>query len=286
MAAPGLSEFVSIVVATKNALPRLRRLVEACREQPPARAWLVIVDGASSDGTAEWLAAAAPSGETDGMRWISQPDSGIPEAWNRGVALARGEWVVFLGADDLPADPAAWTAAVERLAVLPESCEVVAFPVALVSPQGTFLEELTPRLGEGRRDLFDLNTLPHQGVFHRRRLWDRLGGFDAAYPVACDYEFLVRAVVSGADVHLGDGPPPVRMAFGGVSKQNPLGNLREFRRAQRAHGVRGLRPRWWMAWIRAVMRTAVGAVVGEAACRRVADAVRTLRGLPRVWTVP
>jgi glycosyltransferase involved in cell wall biosynthesis len=281
-----LNEFVSIVVAAKNALPWLQRLVVACRERPPARAGLVIVDGGSSDGTAEWLAAEAPGGDTAGLRWMSQSDSGIAEAWNRGVMRARGEWVVFLGADDLPGDRSAWNTAVERLESLPRSCEIAAFPVALLSPRGTFLDELAPRLGERQRELLELSSLPHQGVFHRRRLFDRLGGFDAAYPVACDYEFLLRAVIAGAEVCVVGGPPPVRMTFGGLSKQNPLGNLHEFRRAQRAHGVRGLQPRWWLAWLRASIRVACAAVLGESVCLRMSDAMRTLRGLPRVWTVP
>ncbi len=277
---------VSIVVAVKNGLPWLQRLVFALRDVGIVGARLVIVDGASTDGTVEWLAEVAPAGAAVDLRWVSRQDSGIAEAWNRGVSLAESEWVVFLGADDLPGDADAWMHAIVLLGRLPASCEIAAFPVSMISPEGAAIQVVNPSLGLRNRSIFALNTLPHQGVFHRRDLWRRLGGFDASYPVACDYEFLVRAIVAGCEVRLCPGPPPVRMTFGGASKHDPLGNLREFRRVQIAHGVRGLRPRWWLAWVRAVLRAGVRPLIGDAAASRIADAVRQLRGLPRAWSVP
>lgn len=242
----------------------------------------MIVDGGSTDGTAAWLTSTAPAD----LRWISRHDSGIAEAWNRGVALAEGEWIVFLGADDLPGDADAWSRAVGELGQLPASCDVAAFPVAMISPGGAAIQVVSPCLGPGNRRFFATNTLPHQGVFHRRDMWRRFGGFDVTYPVACDYEFLIRAIVGGSEVRLCPGPPPVQMTFGGASKHDPLGNLREYRRAQIAHRVRGFRPRWWLAWVRAVLRGCALPLIGDARAGRIADAIRRLRGLPRAWTVP
>lgn len=281
-----MSDSVSIVVATKDGLPWLRRLVAACRDTQLQGATLVIVDGASRDGTVDWLEAEAPGGMAGDLRWMSRPDSGIAEAWNRGVEAARGEWIVFLGVDDLPGEPAAWRRAVESLAKLPTICEIASFPVGMVSPQKADLGVEVPTLGIDNREIFALNTLPHQGVFHRRAIWSRLGGFDARFPVACDYEFLVRALVAGANVRLCAGPPPVRMTFGGVSKQDPLDNLREFRRIQILHGVRRFRMHWWLAWARALLRACMRPLIGDPMSRRIADGFRRLRGLPRAWTVP
>lgn len=281
-----MDEFVSIVVAAKNSLPWLRRLTDALQAAPLPGAALIIVDGASGDGTAEWLRSRVPAGELGDVRWVSEPDAGIADAWNRGVALAKGEWVVFLGADDLPGEPAAWSHAIARLRGLPESCDVAAFPVTIVSQNGTPIEVQMPTLGPDNRDFFAFNTLPHQGVFHRRRLWQRYGAFDGTYPVACDYEFLVRALVAGAEVRVCDGAPPFQMTFGGASKHDPLGNLREFRRVQIAHHVRRFHLQWWLAWARATVRAMVQPLLGESATRRLADCARRVSGRPRAWTAP
>lgn len=281
-----MDEYISIVVATKNAMPSLRRLVEAVLDTQPEAVALVIADGGSVDGTTDWLTTLAPAGGMDRVRWISQPDSGIAEAWNRGVALARGEWVVFLGADDVPGEQSAWKHAVQTLATLPAACSLAAFPVTITSPSGVVIEEQSPQLGPGNATIFTLNTLPHQGLFHRRDIWQRLGPFDARYPVASDYEFVIRALVAGETIRLCPGPPPVHMTFGGASSRDPARNLREFRHIQVAHGVRRFRLRWWLAWLRACARDCIRPLLGEASSRRLADAIRGLRGLPKAWTVP
>ncbi|NDC63012.1 MAG: glycosyltransferase [Planctomycetia bacterium] len=276
---------VSIVVAAKDSLPELRRFVDDFNRRRPAGASLVVVDGGSTDGTPAWLEAIAPGGRTEGLRWISHRDSGIAEAWNQGVSLAEGSWLLFLGCDDQLGDPAAWNGAVASLVHLPECCGVAAFPVDMVSPSGAAIQSIPPRLGVRGEEFLAVNTIPHQSAFHRRRLWDLLGPFDAAFPVACDYEFLLRVLLAGIEIRTFDGPAPVRMTFGGASKRDPLQNLREFRAAQIKHGVRRFRPRWWAACLRAAVRRWTTPIAGEAAARRLADVARRLRGLPRAWTV-
>jgi len=276
---------VSIIVAAKNSLPQLRRFVEDFRSRRQAGMNLVIVDGGSTDGTSEWLETAAADGRSADLRWISRPDSGIADAWNRGVAMADGDWVLFLGCDDRCGDPEAWRRAVETLERLTDSCGVAAFPIEMISPAGVPIDTVAPRLGSHGEALLAVNTIPHQGAFHRRRLWDTLGPFDSAFPVACDYEFLLRVLLAGIEIQTFDGPPPVRMTFGGASKRDPLQNLREFRAAQIKHGVRGFRPSWWSACALATLRRWTQPLIGDAATGWLADTVRRFRGLPKAWTV-
>ena len=90
----------SIIVAVKDAGALLRRLMAATAGAGLEATEVVVIDGASSDGTASWLESAAPGGRSGLLSWESSKDSGIAEAWNRGVARARGDWLIFLGADD------------------------------------------------------------------------------------------------------------------------------------------------------------------------------------------
>lgn len=272
---------VTIVVAVKNAGFELRRFVKEFLDHRPHETALVVVDGGSTDGTPEWLETVAPGGEADEFQWISQPDTGIAQAWSRGVGIADGDWIVFLGCDDRVGDPAAWGRVLRTLGHLPEDCDVAAFPVDIVSPGGSMIGTALPRTGD---PLLAVNTIPHQGCFHRRGLWARLGPFDESFPVACDYEFLLRASLAGVGLRAFDDATPVRMRFGGASKRDPLRNLREFRAAQIKHGVRRFRLAWWAAWTRAAVRCCVRPLLGEENTAWMADVVRRLRGLPRAWT--
>ena len=281
-----MTETVSIVIAARNSLPALRSMIEATMHLSLDSTDLVIVDGGSTDGTARWLQSIFPDGRSDGISWESVADSGIAEAWNRGIRLARGRWVMFLGADDHVTDAAAWRAAIKRLDCLPPECGVAAFPVRIVTPAAAIVANEPPCLGPGGRQFPAVNTIPHQGAFHRRGLWEAHGDFDTSFSIAADYEFLLRIWKAGVEIRACGGTPPVTMTFGGKSKRSPLVNVQEFRRARRLHDVRTSLLSEYGEWGFAAIRTAVAAVLGEATARRLADWVRRIRGLPPVWDVP
>jgi len=277
---------VSIVMAVKNSLPALRQMVEATAQLPLESTELVIVDGDSPDGTAAWLAGLTALQSQPAMTAVSAPDSGIAEAWNRGIRLARGDWVVFLGTDDRITDAAAWRATIDRLSSLPRECGAAAFPVRIVTPAGRTIADEEPRLGAGASRFPSVNAIPHQGVFHRRSLWEVHGDFDTSFAIAADYEFLLRIRAGGVEVRACGGSPPVAMTFGGTSKRKPWVNVREFRRARRLHGVRVSPLSQCREWGFAALRCVASAVLGESLARRLADCGRRIRGLPPVWRVP
>jgi glycosyltransferase involved in cell wall biosynthesis len=266
-----MTPLVSIVVATRNAQPLLAGLMESIDSLPRAcriACEVIVIDAASIDGTRDWLGRVTSADRVPPVSWISEPDGGIAEAWNKGVALARGEWVVFLGADDRVADGPSFSAALAALHSTVVTVTAVAFPIVVFDPLTDRGVVCKPALGRANALFLQVNTLPHQGVFHRRAVWKRYGDFDTRFTVAADYEFLLRLITRGGEVRLSDGPPPVRMAAGGLSKRSPGLVLREFRFAQSLHGVHGVRWRWWAAWLKATARRGLRTVLGVVACRR------------------
>jgi putative colanic acid biosynthesis glycosyltransferase len=268
---------VSIVVATKNAKQLLGGLFESIAALPPgcrSACEVVVVDAASSDGTPAWLDRMAAGDRSPLLRFLSEPDAGIAEAWNKGVGLAQGEWVLFLGADDRVAEGEAFPAALAVLASASHQVAAVAFPIVVFGLPHNSSVVCTPVLGRNNATFQQVNTLPHQGVFHRREAWQRHGPFDTRLALAADYEFLLRLVSRGEPVVIAASLPPVLMAAGGISKQDPLRVLREFRFAQSLHGVAGVRWRWWMAWLKSIVRTITAAALGERTARSVSDGLR------------
>ncbi len=88
---------VSVVTVCRNALPALQKTAESVAAQTYPEVEYIVVDGASHDGTAQWLHAQA----SRLARYVSEPDGGIFDAMNKGVRMARGEWVCFMNAGDV-----------------------------------------------------------------------------------------------------------------------------------------------------------------------------------------
>src|SRR4051812_22785748 len=88
----------SIIIPTFNARATLRECVASIEQQTFSDFEILLIDGASTDGT---LALIQEIGATyRNIRWRSEPDAGVYDAMNKGIRLARGQWLYFLGADD------------------------------------------------------------------------------------------------------------------------------------------------------------------------------------------
>lgn len=272
---------ISVIVATLDAAEVLPGLIDALIEQTCRDFEVVVVDGASTDGTIELLEAAA---ERLPLRWSSSPDSGIYEAWNRALGQARGSWICFLGADDRPAGPDMLALMVGATAAAPTDIGIVHGRVALVAESGTVLQILGEPWDRVRSRFRQVMCIPHPGAMHRRALFERHGPFDPTYRIAGVYEWLLRELKDHDALFVPE--TTVRMRFGGVSARPErfLEALREVRRAQRENGIPGPGREWWLAWTRAWSRRLLVAVLGEVGTRWLMDAGRRLRGLPPLWT--
>jgi glycosyltransferase involved in cell wall biosynthesis len=176
---------VSIITATLNSLPGLERTVLSVASQSFKSYEHVIVDGASTDGTASWLES-----NPLGLRWVSEPDTGIGEAMNKGVAMAKGEWILVLQAEDTFVNSKSLAMAAPALDT---EADVVCFDVDFQTNRG-------PRhlVSKGFSPRLNFKPFPHQGAFTRRRLFEQMGGFDTSLRLHPDYDFYLRAYRKGA----------------------------------------------------------------------------------------
>jgi glycosyltransferase involved in cell wall biosynthesis len=182
------SPLVTVVTAAFNALDGVKTTVASVAEQSFRSVEHIVVDGGSTDGTVAYLRSLGHA-----VRWISEPDRGIADALNKGVAMARGEYILVLQAEDTFLDAESLARAAPHLR---SDTEIVSFGVLMVNGQ-----ILRPIFGHGlgRRMSFHM-TVPHQGVFCQRAVFDRIGKFDTSLAVAMDYDFFMRARECGARV--------------------------------------------------------------------------------------
>src|SRR5579884_4134387 len=102
---------ISVVTVCRNSAGTIGRALDSFFTQTHGDKELVVVDGASTDGTLEIVRSFA----AEGVTVISEPDRGLYDAMNKGLRLFTGEAVGFLNSDDRFADPHALAAIAEGL---------------------------------------------------------------------------------------------------------------------------------------------------------------------------
>jgi glycosyltransferase involved in cell wall biosynthesis len=90
--------FVSIIIPVFNAKAKLKNAMESIVSQTYTDYEIIIVDGLSTDGSIDLVKSY--SAQCNNIRYISEADNGIYDAMNKGMELADGKWLYFLGADD------------------------------------------------------------------------------------------------------------------------------------------------------------------------------------------
>lgn len=278
---PG-SPLVTIITSTFNAAEHLPDAIKSIREQAYGNVEWIVVDGASQDGTGDLLR----QNEDVIDYWISEPDSGIYDAWNKGLALAQGEWICFLGADDFLWSKDAIAKAAAVLATANPPFRVVYGSVMLIGPTGDALHAAgapwTPSL---KRRFRQLMSIPHPGTFHHISLFQDKGGFDPAYRISGDYELLLRELIEHDALFIPD-LVTAGMTVNGLSStpQNMIRSLKEVRQAQKKNGIPFPGTVYALAYARAWIRDRLWNWVGEATARRLLDIGRRLMKKPPYWT--
>jgi glycosyltransferase involved in cell wall biosynthesis len=272
---------ISIIVAVFNGNTTLQQCIDSVAQQTYPNKELIIIDGGSKDGTVDVLRA----NKKWITYWISEPDRGIYNAWNKGLDQATGEWICFLGADDFFWNSQVLQQMAEHLTKLPPSIRVAYGQIMLINVDGESLYPVGESWGKIKRSFRQIMCIPHQGVMHRRSLFKLHGKFDETFQIAGDYELLLREL-KAADASFMPNIVITAMRQGGVSSspQNSLALFREVRRAQRMHGL-WLPSRIWLVVVaRTYLRLLMWKFFGERLARKLLDIGRRIMGLPPFWT--
>jgi glycosyltransferase involved in cell wall biosynthesis len=176
---------ITIIVSVLNGSKTLERCLLSIFGQTYETKEIIVIDGFSSDATVDIIKKYSDNIDY----WISEPDSGIYNAWNKAIKKSTGEWICFLGCDDW------WSSAsslseIAKQAVYPEF-NFVSSKMYLVDNVGNIVSSVGNALN--CRKLVLGPRIAHVGALHHRSLFDAYGLFDENYKIAGDYEFILRA---------------------------------------------------------------------------------------------
>jgi glycosyltransferase involved in cell wall biosynthesis len=224
---------ISLITVSYNAQKTLDRCIQSVIAQNFANIEYIIIDGASTDGTLQIISKY----DQHVNIFVSEPDAGIYDALNKGLALATGDIIGALNADDYFADDNV-ISAIARVFADPATAALYG-DLDYVRLSGTIVRKW--RSKAYRPGLFNFGWMPPHPTFYcRKAVFDRLGGYDLDYGTAADYELMVRFI------HLHQIPlrllpkTMVKMGVGGVSNKNVANRMQAWRADYKAMGANGV----------------------------------------------
>lgn len=185
----------TIITSTYNASAQLGRTADSIRQQTHHNIQWIVVDGASTDDTSETVRACSDVVTT----YISEPDHGIYDAWNKALPLIDGEWVLFLGAGDEFYSTSTLSELAECLRTATPTTNLVCGDVALLDANGK-VKRIQRAVWAGVSGPWILGRpiLPQQtGVAHRASLFQAGFRFDTRCRITADNELLLRELMAG-----------------------------------------------------------------------------------------
>ncbi|TLS78395.1 glycosyltransferase [Mariprofundus erugo] len=234
---------ISVITAVYNAKETIADAIESTLAQDYPNVELVVVDGASADGTTALLEAFRDRIDI----FISEPDKGIYDALNKGIRHATGDVIGFLHADDLFVS----TDVLSRVAEVFADDSVDAVYGDLVYVSKAEPDRVIRYWQSGAYSVAKLKhgwMPPHPTFYMRRQLYEKHGAFDTSFRIAADYDCMLRFLgnVEIHPVYIAD--VMVKMRLGGESNRslrNIIRKSKEDYRALKKNGVGGV---WALVW--------------------------------------
>ena len=224
---------VSVVTAALNSADTIGECIRSVADQSHRDIEHVVIDGGSTDGTVETIRKAGIA------HWVSEPDSGLYHAVNKGLDAATGHVVGVLGSDDLYADDRAVEAVVRAF----EATGADSVYGDLLYVRARDLNRVVRNWASSpwRPGCFRRGWMPpHPAFFVRRELFERYGPFDTQFRLAADYELMLRFLVKHGITTRYVPRVLVKMRLGGVTNRGTLNLLRKSYEDYRAWKVNGL----------------------------------------------
>ena len=187
---------LSIITINYNNAAGLKKTMESVFAQTSKEFEYIVIDGASTDGSVEIINqyANVPMCQCDedkrrniSFRWISEPDTGIYNAMNKGIQMAKGEYLQFLNSGDWYVD----NEVVKNVLNSLPKCDIFLGNVISIRPDGKI------RYNQNDRNVslltFYRSTIQHTSAFIRKSLFDKYGLYDESLKIVSDWKWYLQA---------------------------------------------------------------------------------------------
>ncbi|BAV07191.1 Glycosyl transferase family 2 [Filimonas lacunae] len=180
---------ISVITVVYNGARHIKNCIDNVQQQGFRNFEHLIVDGCSTDATV--AIAKEQEGLYSNLRVISEPDKGVYDAMNKGIAYSKGQWLFFLGCDDYFYSNNALEGIAGQLLVQPVLQPVIVY--------GNVWHEKLARIYNGETSVETLlkSNICHQAMFFNRAVYDTMGLHQLRFKQQADYDFNLRCWLSG-----------------------------------------------------------------------------------------
>ncbi len=174
---------ISVIIPTYNAGKTVEAAIKSVVEQTYENIELIIADGLSKDNTAAIVSAYTK--QYSNIVSIGEKDKGVYDAMNKAIARATGDWVFFLGADDIIYNNNTIFKIFDNVRGDLNKTDLIYGNVLLKDSRKIYAGPFT------KWKLLRQN-ISHQAIFYKKSLFDKYGVFDLKYPLLSDYVFNLK----------------------------------------------------------------------------------------------
>jgi glycosyltransferase involved in cell wall biosynthesis len=174
---------ISIVTINLNNAKGLRKTFESVFGQSVQPKELIVIDGGSIDGSRDLIK------ENSGVisYWTSEPDEGIYNAQNKGLYKASGDYILFLNSGDELAE----RDTLAKVSALLGDADIIYGDLIIVESSREWIKKYNEKVSFG---YFLRETLPHQGSFIKRSVFEKTGAFNETLTICSDWKFFIEAI--------------------------------------------------------------------------------------------
>lgn len=222
MISPDRQSKVSIVTIVRNGENDIENTIQSVLSQSYQNIEYVVIDGNSTDNTVEIIKKHADLIS----HWVSEPDRGISDAWNKGISICHGNIIGILNAGD--------TLSTDYVRTVVDNIDldeaVISYgDVAKIDDSGKIIKTVTGKFTP--HNLADRIGFLHPGCFATRKVYDLVGLFDLKYRLAMDCDWIFRSYRAGVSFKKIDAT--CMMLEGGMSSNSNLAACGEYLQAMR-----------------------------------------------------
>jgi glycosyltransferase involved in cell wall biosynthesis len=240
---------VSIITVVFNGASTLRSCIDSVLAQDYDSIEYIVVDGKSTDATVEIVKSYGDSIH----KFISEPDKGIYDAMNKGIALANGDVIGILNADDFYA----YDTVISDIASVMRSANADGVYGDLQYVDSLDLNKIKRNWKSGQYKAGSFVTgwmPPHPTFFLKKSMYEKFGNFRLDLGSAADYELMLR-IIHKFEIKLAYVPKVlVKMRAGGVSNSNISNRVAANKNDRLAWKINDLQPKLYTLWLKPIRK--------------------------------